>query len=283
MSRILTRLGAGYASLMLIARLFSALRRCVAALELSVAALVALVAGLVALASSTVVFGVTTEDVTQHNGLALRDAARLRLFIDHRDAFVVHAAKVATDVGAVPAVFAIALMAGALLWWRGQRLAIAVAPVFALGMSATAVAVVKSIVGRGRPPAALHLVAESDASFPSGHATNSTAVFISVALIVAVFVLRRPLARMLTVTLALLASATVGASRLVLGVHWPSDVIAGLALGVAVALVVTMTAAIVARLAPRPPSHDASRVRRIVHRTQGWFVLERRGGDLRAA
>jgi undecaprenyl-diphosphatase len=268
---------------MLISRWFAAARRSVAALELSLSALCALLAGLLALAVSSVVFGAATEDVTQHNGLALHDATRLRLFVDHRDAFVVHAAKIATDVGSVPIIFAIAVGAGALLWWRGQRLAIALAPAFALGLSATAAGVVKVLVGRSRPPVGLHLVAESDASFPSGHATNSTAVFVTIALVVAVFVLRRPLTRVLAVAGAALASASVGASRLVLGVHWPSDVIAGLALGGAVALAVTMTAAIVTRLAPRPPSHNDGRVRRMAFRTQGWLAIERPSGDLRAA
>ncbi len=219
-----------------IRRLVAAARHRIVELGLGVDAIVALCAGAVALLVSALVFAGATEDVTRHNGLALHDAARLRLFVDSRDAFVVNASKVASYVGAVPAVGVLAVLAGLLFWWRGLRLAVAFAPVASLGVAAVAVAVVKTIVGRGRPPVALHLVSESDASFPSGHATNSTAVFITIALVVAVFVARRPLVRVVSVAGAALASMAVGASRLVLGVHWPSDVLAGLALGGAIVL-----------------------------------------------
>ena len=143
-------------------------------------------------------------------------------------------------------------MVGALLWWRGLHLALALAPAFALGIAGAAVGVIKAVVGRARPPVALHLVRESDTSFPSGHATDSTAVFVAVALVVALFVLRRPLVRAVTVAGAALLSGAIGASRLVLGVHWPTDVLAGLALGLATSLVVTMAATAVTRLTPRP-------------------------------
>ena len=265
-------------------RVVGAPRRAVAHLQLSLAGFVALLVGAGVCVASAAVFAGATEDVTQHNGLALHDATRLRLFVDHRDAFVVHAANVATTVGSVPVVAVIAVSAALLLWWRGARLAIALAPVASLAVSATAVSIVKTVVGRGRPPVALHLVSESDASFPSGHATNSSAVFMTVALVIAVFVLRRSLARAATVVAAGIMAAAVGASRLVLGVHWPSDVVAGMALGCAVALGITMTAAIVTRLAPRPPSTEDGHARKAVHRVQGWLALERRPRpDLRAA
>src|SRR5690348_5507086 len=128
-----------------------------ARLPFGLGTLLAFVIGTVALGGSVAVFGAATEDVTRHNGLALHDAARLRFFSDHRSAVLLHAAKVATDVGAVPMVAAIAVLAGLLLWWRGQRLAIALAPLVSFAVAAAAVAATKGIVARQRPPLTLHL------------------------------------------------------------------------------------------------------------------------------
>jgi undecaprenyl-diphosphatase len=255
-----------------------------ARLHLTLGALVALLGGLVALAGSALVFGAMTEDVARHNGMSLHDATDLRFFTLHRDAFVVHVARVATEVGSVPVMIAIALLAGFLLWRHGERLVVAIAPLGSLVLAAALASVVKMIVDRSRPPVALHLVTESDASFPSGHATNSAALFMTLGLIAAVFVLRRPLARVAVVVAAGLLASSVAVSRLVLGVHWPSDVIAGMALGLTCALVVTMAAAVFARLEPRPPSEGSRRLQRIGHQVRRTLLLEhRRGGELQAA
>ena len=56
---------------------------------------------------------------------------------------------------------------------------------------------------------------------------------------IAVYLLRRPIARALTLAVGVLLPVAVAASRLELGVHWPTDVVAGLALGALVALVTT--------------------------------------------
>ncbi|HWH17547.1 MAG TPA: phosphatase PAP2 family protein [Allosphingosinicella sp.] len=68
-----------------------------------------------------------------------------------------------------------------------------------------------------------HLVEVHSLSFPSGHAANSMIVYLAIALLLA----PRPLA----IAAALLLSLVVGLSRIVLGVHWPSDVAGGWAFG----------------------------------------------------
>ncbi|HYL53013.1 MAG TPA: phosphatase PAP2 family protein [Acidimicrobiia bacterium] len=236
-------------------RFIDATQRGLGRLELGPAGLATLLFGAVAFVGAVAVFGGATEDVTQQNGLAVHDAANLRVFTDHRTAWLVSLSRVVSEIGAVPVVGAIALFAGLVLWRRGFGRVYALAPIASLGVAGGAVALTKHVVGRARPPVAVHLVSESNASFPSGHATHSAAVLLSVAFVVAVVVLRRLIVRVLVVVAAALATGAIGASRLVLGVHWPTDVLAGWALGLGVALAVTMAAVVVARRSERlsPP------------------------------
>jgi len=246
-------------------RVFDAFVRLWVRLELSVASAAAFAAGFVVLGVAVVVLGGVTEDVTRHNGFSTTDPLHLRWFVDHRSPAADTLARWFTALGSPPVLALVAVAAAVLLWWRGTKVLLAIAPALALAIAAVCAAAGKLVVGRGRPPAALHLVAESDASFPSGHATNATAVLLTLALVTAVYVLRRPLARAACVGSALLLATAVGASRLVLGVHWPTDVIAGWALGGAVALTVTLAASVAVRLEPGDPAADAkpTRMRRI--------------------
>jgi undecaprenyl-diphosphatase len=245
------------------------------ALGLSLASGMVLSAGLVALAGSLVAFGGAVEDVTQHNGVAVSDPAHLRFFINHRSHALDQAARMATTTGMIAVLFVIAIAASALFWYRGLRVGLAIAPVVSLAGAAFACAVTKSLVGRTRPPVSLHLVTENDASFPSGHATNSAAVFFAIAFVAALYLLRRPIARAATILAAALLSGSVGISRLVLGVHWPSDVLAGWALGLAVALAVTMTLALVDRVVPRHPQHSEGFFGRTARRTAEVLTMQR--------
>jgi undecaprenyl-diphosphatase len=196
------------------------------------------------------VLAVTTEDVTQHNGMSTADPSRLRFFTDHRDSLLVHLAKVVTELGAVPILLLVAAGAAGVLWWRGKPLVIAVAPVVSVLVAGGVASVTKSVVGRPRPPIGLRLMAETEPSFPSGHATDSAACYLALALIVAVFVLRRPLARVAVVAAGGIVTALIGASRLELGVHWPTDVLAGWALGTTTAIAIVLVAVVLARLTP---------------------------------
>jgi membrane-associated phospholipid phosphatase len=77
----------------------------------------------------------------------------------------------------------------------------------------------KALVGRARPDAAGRLVEVSSASFPSSHSAGAMLT------VVAILAVLRPPRAVTIVTLSW--PLLVGLSRLVLGVHWPSDVLAG--------------------------------------------------------
>jgi membrane-associated phospholipid phosphatase len=88
--------------------------------------------------------------------------------------------------------------------------------------------IVKPLVGRPRPILD-QLVGGRGASFPSGHATATTALVFAVAYYLTSG--RAPRARALIWASALMASLLMGITRVYLGVHWPTDVIAGMVLG----------------------------------------------------
>lgn len=95
---------------------------------------------------------------------------------------------------------------------------------------------VKRLVNRRRPPG--HQSNKSNQSFPSGHTASTAAITLTTAI-----VLTRARVVSPRKALAAAAAATIamGESRLVLDEHWTSDVLAGIALGAATALLVTQS------------------------------------------
>ncbi len=89
-------------------------------------------------------------------------------------------------------------------------------------------------IGFNRPRPAIFLpeVNTISSSFPSGHAMNAAIVYGTVAYLAARLHKRR-WARALVMTAALIVIVLISVSRLYLGVHYPSDVVAGVAIGIA--------------------------------------------------
>jgi undecaprenyl-diphosphatase len=93
----------------------------------------------------------------------------------------------------------------------------------------------KHLYGRPRPDLVPHGSYVYSASFPSGHSTLSAATFLTLAMLIASLEPNRGTKAMVFVLAGLLILA-IGFSRVYLGVHWPSDVLAGWCLGAAWAL-----------------------------------------------
>jgi undecaprenyl-diphosphatase len=100
--------------------------------------------------------------------------------------------------------------------------------------------------GRGRPAADFAELIAPGLSFPSGHAGVSAIVFLTLGALLAV-TRGRAAERMYILAMASLMTLLVGLSRIVLGVHWATDVLAGWAFGAAWALVWLMLARKLAR------------------------------------
>lgn len=130
---------------------------------------------------------------------------------------------------------AISLCTVTLLIWGRRLEAVLLAASGVSGMLTTYL--IKSMVARDRP-ALWDTALYWGSSFPSGHTLGTAACATA-----GVLCLRRlsPAAQPLGLILATSWIGLVGLSRLVLGVHWPTDVLAGICIGVAVALMVDLS------------------------------------------
>ena len=147
----------------------------------------------------------------------------------HGDGWTI-VAEVVTWLGGVGGVATIgALVVGWLLVRREPRAAAHVALTLALG--ALLVVVFKGAMDRSRPDVFAWLSAPHGASFPSGHSTSAALAMPMAMSVVAWRTRPRPGIAALVVALVAALVVAVGLSRMYLGVHWPSDVIAGWALG----------------------------------------------------
>ena len=159
-------------------------------------------------------------------GMDLDRGLLMILYAGDRMPAIAAAARVLTEVGGVRVLAPLTVAGAALL--IVQRRFRSAALLLGLTLSGRAlVELQKAQTARLRPVAHEHLVEVQSLAFPSGHAANSTMVFLSLAFLLTSTFPRRALAVWAAVWLAVL----IGASRIVLGVHWPTDVIAGWAFG----------------------------------------------------
>jgi undecaprenyl-diphosphatase len=147
------------------------------------------------------------------------------LYAGHRPALVV-VARLFTALGQPTVLIAAGVLCALGLWYRGRgRLALVLVLIVTLGRVLSEAQ--KYMIARVRPDLEPHLVVVKTQSFPSGHATSSMIFYLAVALAVTAGTRWQRVAAAAAVLLSLL----VGLSRVMLGVHWPSDVIGGWAFG----------------------------------------------------
>ena len=122
-----------------------------------------------------------------------------------------------------PRLVAAGLGIAVLLWLRRWQSALFVTGVLLSGISLSTL--IKAWVARPRPQLVVHLDQVSSMSFPSGHALNSTLFYLTLAVVLAPLLKQRS-AQWGLYGFALISSLAIGLSRIALGVHWPSDVLA---------------------------------------------------------
>jgi undecaprenyl-diphosphatase len=140
-----------------------------------------------------------------------------------------------TALGGTTVLVLIVATVTAFFWLAGMRhtaiyLAFAVIGALLLNLG------MKQAFDRPRPELVSHGARVYSTSFPSGHSMLAATVYLTLGMVASRVVPRRRL-KFLLLAVAMLVTVAVGSSRVYLGVHWPTDVLAGWAVGGAWALV----------------------------------------------
>jgi len=175
-----------------------------------------------------VVLGVLAYLVRSHSLLVGLDSSVAKWGNRHASATSMHVLNAVTQLGSISVVIVLCVVLAVVETLRERSVWVAPFIVAVMGGEELLTATVKQLADRLRPtfnPAAATL----GPSFPSGHSATAAAFYATVALLLGRWRGRR--ARAVLAGLAVGIAVTVAASRVLLDVHWLSDVIAGLALG----------------------------------------------------
>ena len=211
--------------------LYRALRASVEKADSLVGALgIFLVGGLIVAAIGTAFFAVVADHVREGNTQAFDDAVIRWMGAHHSanlDAVMVEITALGTGV-VVLMIVAVAALFLVLTNHKYSAILLLVSTAGGIILNG----ILKLGFNRPRPSIFVPTVQAVSSSFPSGHAMSAAIVYSTVAYLAARLHKRR-WARWLVMTAAFLVIALISISRLYLGVHYPSDVIAGVAIGLA--------------------------------------------------
>jgi membrane-associated phospholipid phosphatase len=200
------------------------------------------------------------------------DHAVLAWMVNHRSAGLTSVAIAVTNVGSPVGVTVIAVVAAGVSWWRVGSARPAILILTTLAVAGAISTLTKMIVGAHRPAQAVQLIVETDRSFPSGHVTGTLALLGALVVVIGHHNGRAVSAAV--IALAAAATVAVALTRLYLGVHWVTDIVGGLLLGAA--------AAVIAHLAYRrmmgPSDIHGRRARPRCKARCPWVAANQEGG-----
>lgn len=188
----------------------------------SVAFIVALIATAAFILFSQVVMGGWTQ---------IGDESVLRWFSQHRAPWLDKVMLEITVLGSGAVLTIVVLVSSVFLWLTRHRWSVFILLAGVIG-GQIANLILKRYFERPRPSVVTHVDQVASLSFPSGHAMTSMIIYGSVAYLVSRLEPTRRI-RYVTLVLASLLVLLIGASRIYLGVHYPSDVIGGYIAGLA--------------------------------------------------
>ena len=173
-------------------------------------------------------FGLVADMVTSRTGLYRLDASAAAWGAEHATPTSTWVLGLVTWLGGTVTVLSVTAALGALEWVERRRLTVLAFMVTVVVGQNLIANLVKVLVDRERPPVP-HLAPSSGFSFPSGHTAAAAATWAAVALVLG---RGRPLwVKAWLGAGAALLTVVVAATRVLLGVHWLTDVIGGAALG----------------------------------------------------
>ncbi|WP_228374189.1 phosphatase PAP2 family protein [Demequina phytophila] len=158
-----------------------------------------------------------------------------RTLVDLREPALNTATMVVSEGASTLVVIATAVVVSGLVWWQTRRWWFAGVPLIALALEAIVFLTSSAVIGRDRPDVDQLDHAPPTASYPSGHTGASTAVYVSFALMATR--IRNGTVRVVVIVVCALVPVGVAVSRVYRGMHHPTDVLAGLAVGVTCALI----------------------------------------------
>lgn len=216
-----TRLGAA------LARAVSRAVGAYARWTLGIIAGIGIIAALVTTLSAAQVY----ESVTEQGHLAALDQPVLDYAVGTRTPFLERALTTFTDIGGPVGMPILATVIIAIMVWRWRSRTPLVLGLVAAAGSLAMTTVGKHLIGRSRPPRELAVPPfENSPSFPSGHTLNAT-VIIGVLVYVWLLHLTTARARAWALVIGTFFVVAMGLSRVYLGHHWLTDVIAGWLIG----------------------------------------------------
>jgi len=207
---------------------FPAIRRLLGHVDRRFAGGIAVALCLVAVFFAALFVGWVFSSIDSDRGFAHWDQALAEWGPDHANSATAGVMKAITQLGGSPVLAALMIVVGAIDWSR-RRDATSLWFLLTVGVGVSLVNNgLKLLIMRDRPPVD-HLVDAAGSSFPSGHSSAAAACWMAIALIAGRWL--PPRVRPWLALVAVGIACTVAASRTLLGVHWLTDVVAGLAVG----------------------------------------------------
>ncbi len=186
------------------------------------------------------------------SGVSSVDQSVWQFFVNHGSTRVHSIARFITSFGVIGFLGPVCVVLGSLLWVKTRSVAVAVAPWVSVMLCGEIVSILKKSTNIVRPPLQYQVAQIHNPSFPSGHTADTTAFVVSLLLILWCAINVPRLVKTWVTVIGTLAFILMGLTRLVLNVHWLSDVLAGWCIGAATGLAVTGLL-----LAVRPLNLDA--------------------------